>query len=274
LALLALKGALRDFWICYYEFNMQYIKSSGTSFNVAKVFLEFAKQDANIPVSISALVLLLFYPEPPQKKGLIFGNMYFAQLFALIISFMVIVLSGRWYYHYIATLIPLFCAPLAALANASGKFENGGICFKTILIGLVATLGISFKNNILNISTIVVDTFAVDWRTAIVEAVQRNSEPDEKILVLGYNTNIYVYSERASSSKFMYQPYGIAPDIISPEIIAENVRTEKPVLVVVPESYNLEYYYPVIRDELNSYTHIESQSGYLLYKRIDGAAAL
>jgi hypothetical protein len=103
--------------------------------------------------------------------------------------------------------------------------------------------------------------------------INENTVPGDTISVLGNNCTVYLYTERDSASKYIYQ---LQPATVSPEIAAEyiaDIKKRKPAMLIhswyapLPKFYAF-VYTPVLELIRSDYYECFDSGRHIIYKRI------
>lgn len=193
---LLINGAFSDFINNYIIFNIKYSTDPqrATLFNKWNALSYFA----NSPLSIITIILCIFNL---KKEPNLFTVGYF---FYLILTYLLISLSGQSYPHYGMILIPLMVFPISTFFSSQ----------KNISILIILLTFISIPNWINGVNSAVnycnEKMQHVKKEEQIVEYlvandISGNSSDNDKITVFGNKNIIYLLSGRLSSSKYTYQ---------------------------------------------------------------------
>ena len=225
---LGVNGALSSFWNQYIIFNFKYIRMSeeGIGFLAKiKAFVMYSMHIISV-VSIISIVALCIW----DKKKI--NNIYFLYI---IITLVLISISGNYYAHYGMILLPLAVYPLSVIIEYNNKYV------KYVLISILLYLLVAFC--IPNYYKIVAsipymykhrneEEISLNIKN-LVFVIDNNSLEDDTISVYG-NTNIlYVLSKRRHATKYSYV-YPISK--YNPEIKVEyfkSLKEEEPKIIVI-----------------------------------------
>lgn len=234
-------GALQSCWNDYIIFNQQYTSTAGgraTLIAKCKSFINFACT----PIYLIALFLQLY--TWINKKG-IFNIAY---LLLMIVTPVLICISGQSYGHYGMILVPVVVYPMAKAfqefnslsCNAHIKSLLCVICFAVFVgVGFSAygSLGYHILKNCMN------KINGENISTSVEEICDTLDEygigEDEPISVYGNWNIIYVLSKRPHATRYSYQfPIGQVMPSIMDEYMSQ-LKEERPeAIVVAPEKYD------------------------------------
>lgn len=218
--------ALVDFWKDYIVSNMVYTGKSASLKGVLESCVHM------IFSSLMEIYLLFLLYMIIKKKNTVYNLIYIA--FMLINLYMACI-AGAVYKHYGMILIPILIYPSALLINylfSKGVFKNRrGLGMITVF--LASSLYFSFAfNNIASFCTSVStgNTGGLE-RERIVDLVLENTDPEDKILVLGYEPHYYLDTDRLCSSRFYYLIFiENYPD--GSDVIVEDINSELPKAII------------------------------------------
>lgn len=200
---LAVNDAVVPFIEDYFSFNFLYSSdpSRASLGNIAKA-LSTLSTGAVTVISCPVLIYLGI-----KKKELI----DWLCLSTLLLSVIVICISGQLYNHYGMILIPIITYAFARLFADAKEFRNG---IPLLAAGGVMML-ILFSSSFLNIGLglikpiLKIESGSFSELNKIAEIIKANSDEDDKISVCGNKNILYLKSDRFSSSIYSYQ-YPIA----------------------------------------------------------------
>jgi hypothetical protein len=246
LAYLALHDALGAFWEQYIGFNSRYaahVKSSAIYLENFYALMGIRKTGLILLISIVALVV---------KRGKKDFPFYAAYLGTLLLAFFAISYSAFSFGQYSLALIMLYVPAMTlAVKWGSNTLQSRGIPrYATFALVVVASL-LLLNREILNTGNGVHAELA-QWKNEVAPGtgdyglkdvkkicriIRENSTRTDSITVIGNSCQIYLYSGRASASKYISQSVVlIAPEICreyQQEIIAKN-----PKIVVIPPYFS------------------------------------
>ena len=260
-------GSFKDCINQYIVFNRVYMTSparaSVTFFSYAKSFI-IAINKVLLPFLIAFIFLLREKPFTMKYR------FYIGYTISWVISFLLIGLSRMNYEHYFMVLIPLFVPVLSSCTDKLFMLFNQSrhvyIKYGVPILLLCAF----FKYQILFAVHDVYRNINSDSKIYLSELsklVDDNTAPDDTISVLGNKCTIYLFTNRDSASKYIYQ----APIAqISPKILIEyvsDIQKKQPELLIIPLPLN-EYLFEHITEIINVgyYEYINSDR-YIIYKR-------
>lgn len=229
IAWLWLNGAYENFIDSYILFNLRYCAGTG---NQAASFLETLLAFMNIPtviICISASLLMLW------KFGLSEEGSYLASMALSIISLILVCMSGRQYMHYGIALIPSVTLVMSQALGYLPWRRNSGVrmlaCVYLAACVAYPSWAIMAQNAIGDVRQNA--SISHDDTTAIVEAILAYSADDEPIVVYSNWDYLYLETQRASATKYSYQPGGVSEHSGIMEEFYSELEEKKPKLIVV-----------------------------------------
>lgn len=222
-------GAFESFINCYILFNMQY---SSECENIAK--LETLKIFLNTTVTTLAFIIVAIktYIQIKKKEQYYFNLGY---LFYMVITLILISMSGVYNGHYGMTLIPTLIYPYCILYQFLEKKELKNAGINLIVTGYLLYLII--VPTTLNFSTdclknIVNRDVKKIYEPEVIDYIISNTEENDLISVFGNTNSIYYLTNRQSASRYSYQtPIGSINKQIMHEYF-NDLRENKPKLVI------------------------------------------
>ena len=235
---LSSKGALYQCWNDYILFNKEYTSISGDRASISAKWNSFFTF-FNTPVFIMALFAQVYSLKKKEK----FLNITY--LIYMVVTLILICLSGMTYPHYGMILVPLLVYPFAILfgemlQNPVNE-NNTNILVAIVSIYLLSSIIVpnwvelikelpdSYKNRNDKKISEVTDT--------IVDYIVNNTETDDCISVYGNWDIIYVLSDRRHATRYSYQ-FPVAQ--VMPSIMDEYINqlaVEQPKVIVVTSGH-------------------------------------
>ena len=245
---LGVNGALEEFWKDYILTNRNYSSDFNTFSNVAKSFRTY------FFVSLSEVYLALLLVMILRKENRGFNISYFI---FMILNLVVISLPGKGFEHYGMVILPTLIYPISASSKViKSLLKNKKFIFDVFaLLTCVLFFGFVINNYITSITALLSGNPRQDRDERVVSVILENTEPEDRILVLGFKDYYYVESGRLASSKFhlfnsINEDY---PDGI--EAVIEDMNSNLPKLVIIQDGCENEYFnldqYHLIDDDLN-----------------------
>jgi hypothetical protein len=255
------KGALADLWDAAFAFNFFYAQSTLQE-RLLSILASFSYMDAGGFVWLAILGWAAVLPRlARQKDSSPRQALWSVAAVALPLEFLLVGASGKVYYHYFITLIPVMAVFTAALfqmlfefeedkrvkppADQSTKPASTGFRFTrywvAVVFGAAVVLG-SYK------------AYAANWeeydrrsedskiQQKVVKEIQKLSEPEENVLAWGAEAGLNFLSLRRSPTRFVYQ-YPLYRGYAGEYASMENIRRfftdleEDPPQVIVVPSY-------------------------------------
>ncbi|MCR4791471.1 MAG: hypothetical protein K5871_01835 [Lachnospiraceae bacterium] len=247
---LAANGAIGEFWKDYMLTNMNYSSEYSSAADILASFKSY------LLGSISEVYMLLLVFLIIKKENTGFNIAY---LLFMIINILVMSLSGKGFEHYGMVTVPALVYPLSASSDVIKKqLKKRSYLFDAVsLLTSVILSGYIFNNYFTTVPALVSGGAEEPRNARILEIIEEYTEPDDRILVLGYKDYYYVESDRLASTKFHLfnsinenYPGGL-------EAVTEDINTVHPRLVIAVQGFEYEYLgfdfedYVLIDEELN-----------------------
>ena len=219
-------------WKAYILFNKEYVTGDGISTSIAR--LGVVKDFLNYPVILMAFSLQLY---AVIKRKHFYDIAY---LIYLVVTLVLISISGRSYGHYGMILIPAVAYSLGQFFLFAKEIENDKI-YKIIRLAVTVWLLSTFILQDLIAVAIGIPTAYLQRNTEqrsktalhISQIIQANTTKDQLISVYGYWDAIYIISKRAHATRFSYQyPLCVVEPKIKDEYFRE-LNEQKPKVIVV-----------------------------------------
>lgn len=227
--------AFGDFIYTYFVFNMQY--SSNTFSKRVQTFVYFLD---TLPLLLSLFVMGAKITREWGKKEFsairLFDCTY---VIYILLTLILVAMSGRKYSHYGMVLCPTFSYPFCTMCRALVQKE---VQKAKVNLVVIAYLTITFlvPNWLPAVSGAVQGVYDglqptdVDQpKDEIVSYIIEHTEPDDEISVFGNDDSYYLYARRRSASKYSYQfPIAkVAPAILDEYF--EELLAHQPKIIVV-----------------------------------------
>jgi hypothetical protein len=223
-------NAISDFMAQYYEYNFKYSSYNGIK-SILHSIIIFSSTNVFI-ISMFVYALLITNVRKYNPFIVFSGATY------LLLTFVLITISGNIFYHYGMILIPCFIIPVAYLleyirTNYLVKY-NASIQLIVLLV-IISTITNTHLVNFARYykgSAIRVAQYKSSIINGLVPFIESNTTVNDQIIVFGNNNSIYFESNRYSASKYFYQyPSGIIDKRIATEFI-EDIKLNAPILIV------------------------------------------
>jgi len=224
---LAYYGALKAFWEQYIIFNGSYC-GHAEFLQIWHTFF-FSLEHTTVLFTLVVIICLFI-----QQKNSLFG----IYLLYMIVSFLMLTISGRTYAHYNIITVPALIFPIAVLCGQCEQKWND-TAGQTVILLLMAflltkTLYTDWLPPTQNLANIYEnrnkDHFSEKLRT-VCRLIDENTDANDKISVYGNWDLVYVISDRMHATHYSYQ-YPIGE--IVPEIKAQyftELEIEKPKII-------------------------------------------
>lgn len=252
---LGANGALKAFYDAYIVFNKEYSTSSNMLGRLNDIWQTVIVFINNLIIVLSFIITAFLIKK--NKKYIIY-------LIYMIVSMLLIAMSGRVYYHYMIIFIPVLVLPFADFLSECVTLDKKNknsvmtiICVSFFIITLLP----NWVGLLKDIPEIIYhrndDNISSDVRT-ISNIINSKTTKKEKISVYGNYDVIYIISNREHATKYSYTfPLVKVSDKIKNEYF-ESLSKEKPRLIVVHYNDNYiknfldEYNYSLIWDNGDS----------------------
>ena len=227
---LVLNNAIKSFIDDYILFNTMYATDNEITY-IMNVFSEFF----TAPIIIFSFVIVgtKIYLQIKNK-----GNCYFniGYLIYMILTVILVSMSGRMYNHYAMTLLPMLIYPISLLF-VYFKEINLNSDFMTILTVILITIFVAPNWSKL-LSNSIVDIFDKEnpYSNRTIEYIKANTDEDDTISVWGNNNLIYNFTNRKSASKYSYQFPPITLSENAEKEYFDDLRKNKPKVIVDGQS--------------------------------------
>jgi len=251
-------GAFSDFIYDYFKFNSLYIRTAFK--DKVNAFVYFMTQ----PVCIISILSPAFFCAIRLKNV----TVDYLCLASVIISLIMISLSGQTYPHYGLILVPLF-------SYATGRFqayyseilhqklkENSLPLLIAFLSGIILVFMHAFMWHIESGITSIKKEGVSKNDLRIAETIIDHTSNNDLITVCGNHDIIYLLSDRKSASVYSYQtPIAIVDNKIKENYIMD-IKSKKPKAIIITDYV----FYDEMIDILTSdYENIETVGGTEIY---------
>lgn len=232
------RGAFVEFINDYFLFNFMYSESS-TGLDRWETFLFFL----NTPFILAACVATACLCNTSKK----YFN--YAYGISIIVTLIMISMSGRKYGHYGMILIPLLCYPIAKLAEKAKDDLEKKATWPIIAIVIIFSVSVcpawiqSIDNTVTNyMQRDMVESESSTISSKVIDYVVNNTTEDDLITVYGNWDIIYAKSRRLSASKYSYQDPIIHIDHNKYDEYFNELNEMRPKLIIVTpqDEYKLE----------------------------------
>jgi hypothetical protein len=266
---LKITGSFNECVNQYIAFNGAYAVSSAEA---PVTFKEFVKSAIKV-LNASVLPFIIAFFWLFKKKVDFRYGFYAGYALSFIFSFLLTGLSRRNYQHYNMVLIPLFVPAIAFCAEKllpSSTLSKYGIFKFGIPILLLCFF---FNEHILQNIRFIRENIKSDARNYYANLgkfIDKNSASADTISVFGNQCVVYLFTERESASKYIYQlPPAMIFDKIKDGYITDIQRT-KPYLVIIPLGHDesMRKIFPSIFELIrNNYYECYISERHIIYKR-------
>lgn len=264
---LAAGDAFKPFIDDYFSFNFQYSSNSehGNLIDIIKAIGTFF---ITPPVILSVIILAFVC---------IKGRKLFDWLCltGLILSILMMCMAGHTFLHYGLTFCPLVVYSVSLAMTSEHILQLKilkhktrifiGICIAFVLcIIFLYVKGFSFKKITDYVTGAYMDQYFSESKV-IAEIIQKNTDKDDKIIVLGNHNIIYLLSHRMSSSEYSYQLPIIEIDTVKKEEFISDINNLNTEIIVTSPNTIVKY---LLIDTINDYyTLIDTVGEMDIYKK-------
>lgn len=236
LAYLAANGAVYDFIKEYLLFNFKYTGVKNDPLKIIRaVFLMIPSRQYGIALIV--ILLKTIYDKDGKMRFFDIGY-----LLLIIVSVLMMAMSGRLYLHYSMVLVPLLIYPMSILWGF--LFGRNGMTIKKFFFCHKKTIPIAFLTLVL---------LAEPWYTIcrlaelnremdkeeseVVDYILKNTDENDPIIVLGNCNIIYLKSHRSAASRYSYQKPIAAVDAEILKEFIEEIDGNPPKIAVSAGDY-------------------------------------
>jgi hypothetical protein len=263
---LKVTGTLEDCIDQYIVFNKIYMSNSYNSFLYYIKNFTIAMDQMRISVFFVIVLAWLLLEKPSVSKY----GFYVAYAISWVVSFLLIMLPRRNYNHYYMVLIPLFVPAVSFCTGKLFTLFHHTPTIKTKYGAPLLLLCVFFYTQILYGLYGIEVNINSDERVYFFELgtfINDNTAPDDTISVLNNQCVVYLFTDRDSASKYIYQTRGD----ISPKIkmeYASDLQKMQPELLVIPLDSSYEYISEHIFGMINvGYYEYFVSDRHIVYKR-------
>lgn len=193
------KGALSDFIYLVFKFNMFEYEPTSVSFTL-KRSIKILAGLYYLSVIPFTIVIYMFL----HNKTIINGSVLLAFAFTAMVCSL-----GRLYEHYFMIFAPLLVVPYsfiyAVIKNSFPKVKYALLFIIFIFYNYIPTI-LQAQYVVENYLGKRFATFVLppETRGTLKNVIIQNTKPEDKILVNGYQTSVYLYSGRTCATRFPY----------------------------------------------------------------------
>lgn len=229
-------GAWSDFVKAYIAFNLTYTKANGPLAILKATKFYLSNNNLQIMLLLGILTPVFVYHNEKDRDTSVFvllNTVY------LLCTFVLMIMPGNQFTHYGLYYMPgmliVFAVTFYYLEKLIRSGNSSAACLAfCILIFLVKSIWIS--NMLEQISEISLTRQVSEEKTELIEAVQRLTDPEDKIIMIGNECWVYNHTGRDAANKYIFQ----SPlTWISPEIARDYeqlILKNPPELVIVQGS--------------------------------------
>ena len=264
---LKLTGSFNECVNQYIVFNGLYATSS--AFKPA-TFKEYAKSIfIMLNTSTIPFVIALFWLF--KKKVDCRYGFYVGYMLSFVFSFLLIGVSRRNSPSYNMVLIPLFVPAIVfCTKNFLALFHFSKHKIYKLGVLVVIFFCAFFNNQILLVMYFIsyncIRSDAKTYFIGLGKFIDENCDSNDTVSVLGNGCSVYLFTERESASKYIYQfPVAKMSEKIKDEYIAD-IKKTKPYLIIIPLD-RFEYIRPLFELIREDYREYYNSDQHIIYKR-------
>lgn len=214
---LAANGAWDDCITAYLKFNMTYTEAKGSMamLESAKFFLDDQMQLQLLLGILAPIFVYIKGRDKGKSTFVLLNTIYF--LFA----FFFMIMPGNQYIHYGLYYMPAMLVIYGVLFYYLERWIRTNqevlVCIAVCVL-LFCVKKFWLSNMLVQIDEIAATQQASEEHQMVLDAVERWTEPDDQLMVIGAECWIYNHSGRQAANKYIFQ---LPLTIISPEIKEE-----------------------------------------------------
>jgi hypothetical protein len=252
------QGVILEFWSAAFEYNFVYSLSSRNILDRVKPIVEGVSLLTKTGLFQFAMIgyiagLLLYKEMKTQVKQ--YSALLLVLLIDLPIEFILISVSGRTYYHYYMTLLPVLAFFSAItfwmIINSLRLWKVESIIKWVFMISVVIILIWSsyadYKNQLVTFNSIG-DKFMINY-------ISSNSNFGDYVLLWGAESSINFFTERESPGKYVYQYPLFTDGYVNEQMILEfleDIIQKKPKLIIdTNNSFTPFFDFPIHTEEID-----------------------
>lgn len=223
-------NALKHCFNSYLIFNFKYVGDRGSFASVLEDAINYWSLTVLSSISFMACAVGII---KCNKKSNEFLILMASEIF-LVLSFIMVAMSGRGHAFYAIACIPTFVYPTFYAVNYIIKDRKKGI--KTFIVSMFIIL-IIFSNETYELIRLVGNAHNVEKKVKsneeiIAEYIKETTSEEDEVIVLGNKTQINLLSERNNTAKYFFQePIADIDENIANEFMRW-LKKEKPQVMV------------------------------------------
>jgi len=202
-----------------------------------------------------------------KKRGYYIG---YSLAFVLTVIFHAVIRTN--YDHYNMTLTPFLVPALTFFSKEIYKYfldiKNKKLCFSLFFCILFSAPIITGLYSLYN-------SFFIQSRNNLIltgKIIDEQTTEGDKIIFLGFPCRIYLFTQRDTASKYIYQTTGVNYEPNAQNEFMMDLYKNKPAIIIVENKegrydYLPEWYAPIYDMIENEYQMITDKNGYFLFKR-------
>lgn len=226
---LIINGAFQSFIDDYILFNLSYTADEGT---IAAIALAWNKY-FNVPLIVLSFIIVIFqiYKQIKNKESFYFNTGYLIYMF---LTFAFAYISGRPFWHYAITIMPIVIYPFCLLYEylQGIKANNNEIQLIVTIVLIVTFVTPNWLTMFFSGVVDMTNKEQAPYTSDVVNYIETNTDKNDLISVFGNNNIIYNYSHRKSASKYSYQTPIIFVDKKIEKEYFNDLKKNKPKLII------------------------------------------
>ena len=203
-----------------------------------------------------------------NKRGYYIG---YSLAFILTVIFHAVIGSNYDHYNMVLTpfLVPAFTFFVKDIYKYFNNINNNRLCF---VLFLCILFSISWIRGLYRLFTSFTDQ-SIKNEIVAGKIIDEYTTNGDKIIFLGAPCRIYLFTQRDTASRYIYQPSGVNYEPEAQNEFLLDLYKNKPAIIVIENRENRydflpEWYAPVYDMLENEYRIITDRNGYFLFKRI------
>jgi len=196
-------------------------------------------------------------------------NIGYSLAFVLTVVFHAVIRTNFGHYNMVLTpfLVPAFTFFSKEIYKYFLDVKNNKLCFSLFLCILFSApllTGLYHLNS----------SFSAQTRTNLIltgKTIDEQTTEGDKIISLGFPSRVYLFTQRDTASKYIYQTSGVNYEPNARNEFLIDLQKNKPAIIVVENKNGRydhlpEWYAPIYEMIKNEYQMITNENGYFLFK--------
>jgi hypothetical protein len=204
-----------------------------------------------------------------KKRGYYIG---YSMAFILTVVFHAVIRTNFDHYNMTLTpfLVPAFMFFIKDIFNYFCNVKYNKLCFAAFLCIMFSSPFVKGLNSLY--SSFFEDQSRKD-NIITGRIIDEQTTDGDKIIFLGFPCRIYLFTQRDTASRYIYQTSGVNYELSAQNEFLTDLYKNKPAIIVVENiggryDYLPEWYAPIYDMLENEYRMITDKNGYFLFKRI------